>query len=84
MIDEKYHQLVDDKFKEYAELVKTGEIRSMEIVIVNNDLRSRVDTFGIPDIALVGALDYCKHRMLVLNSEGEETKILSTVSNAND
>jgi hypothetical protein len=84
MIDEKYHELVDYKFKEYAELVKSDSIRSVAIVIVNNDLRSQVDTFGIPDIALIGALDYCKHRILVLNSEGEETKILSTANNAND
>jgi len=79
-----YHKVVDDKFKEYMELVKTGTIRSIAIVIVNQDLTSRVDTFGTPDIALVGSLDYCKHRILMLNCQGEEVKLLNNRSNAND
>jgi len=84
MIDKEYRELVDEKFKEYAELVKTGKIRSAAIVLVNTDLTSRADTFGQPDLALIGGIDYCKHRILVLNSQGEETKLLSTLSNASD
>jgi hypothetical protein len=69
MIDEDYNKLVTDKFNEYLNLLLRRDVRGVVVVIVDNDLLTRSDTFGIPDVSMIGALDYAKHRILELNSK---------------
>lgn len=68
MNEEEYDRIITNYFNRLMDRLLRRDLAGVCVVIIENDNTCKSDSFGIPGIVMVGALEYAKSEILKLNS----------------